>query len=39
MGNAARNERPIEDLSAAAEALDMGVEQEALGLAEAAREV
>ena len=39
MGNAGGNERPIEYLSAAAEALDMGVEQEALRLAEAAREV
>src|SRR4249920_366784 len=39
MGNAAGNERRIEDLSAAAESLDMGVEEEALGLAEAAREV
>src|SRR4051794_24955646 len=39
MGNAARNERPIEDLSAAAESLDVGVEEEALSLGVAAREV
>src|SRR6476469_6981504 len=39
MGNAAGNERPIEDLSAATEGLDMGVEKEALGLAETVREV
>jgi hypothetical protein len=37
MGNAAGNERPIEDPSAATEGLDMGVEKEALGLAETPR--
>src|SRR6187455_200555 len=39
MGNGAGNERPIEDLSAAAVSLDMGVEEEALGLVETACEV
>src|SRR6478609_1797407 len=39
MSDAGRNERPIECLSTAAEALDMSVEQKALRLAVAAREV
>src|SRR4249919_429908 len=39
MRNAGRNERPIECLSTTAEAFDMGVEQKALRLAVAAREV
>src|SRR6478736_4443057 len=39
MHDAGRNERPIECLSTAAEALDMSVEQKALRPAVAAREV
>jgi hypothetical protein len=31
-GNAARNERPIEHLAAAAVTLDMGVEEQAAGV-------
>ena len=38
-GKTCRNERPIEDLSRAAEPRDVSVEEEALGLAKAAREV
>src|SRR3954463_10556803 len=39
MGDAARNERPIEDLSAAAPGFDVSVEQKTLGPLETAREV
>src|SRR6478735_9251747 len=39
MSNAGGNERPIECLSSAAEALDVSVEQQGLGPAMAAREV
>ena len=38
-GHVGWNERPIEDLSTAAEALDMGVEQEGLGMRSCRAEV